>query len=259
MEKEQVLKGGYKKNKFDQKILVVIILSVALIVSVIVNFSILNSLFSYQKYYKFLNSLSVIKTQKGVQEIEKINSDFESWLTCEDLNISLPVVSSSDSEFYFTHDFQKQKNGLGTPFIKSENTNASNKCIMASSTVTISIFGKSQTHSLMGNFKQYLLENKNFTHIITLETPQNSINYQVISAYTFDITSNYYDKYLPCNLANFETEQDFEKFYSLITENSMLDFNQSAQFGDQFITLFLADTNNLSNRIIIVAKKVREI
>lgn len=255
MEKEQVLKGGYKQNKFDQKLLVVIILSITLIVSVVINFSIINSVLYHQKYFNYLNTLRTTKMQSGVQEIERINPDFQAWLTCEDVNISLPIVSSSNSEFYFTHDFKKQKNGLGNPFFKTENENSQNKIIMASSTLTTTFFGTSKTYSLMGNFKKYLSENENFTNTITLETPTQTQIFKVISVYSFDVNSNYYDQYLPCNLDSFETEQDFEKFYNVIINNSAVDFNLSANFDDQFITIFLTDNDNLSNHIILVAKK----
>lgn len=254
MKKEQVLKGGYKKTKFNQKNLVIIILSIALIISVIINFSIISTVFYHQRYFDYLHSLRLTKEQKGVQEIEKINSDFQAWLTCEDVDISLPVVTG-DSEFYFTHDFKKNKNGLGNPFVKTKNQNSQNKCIIASSTITTTFFGSSNTYSLMGNFKKYLLKNENFNNIITLETTTETQTFQVISAYSFDINSNYYDKYLPCYLDSFETEQDFEKFYNTIISSSAVNFTLSANIEDQFITLFITDTDNLSTRIIIVAKK----
>lgn len=258
MKKEQVLKGGYKKTTLNNKVIIIIILSTALVCSIVANFSILNSIFNYQKYFQYLNTLSTIKTQKGVQEIKKINQDFAMWLTCDDVDISLPVVTKTnvDDDFYYTHDFKKQKNALGNPFTITASETASNRCIIATNTLTIKFFGKTQVHSLFGKFKQYLVANKNFNNTLTLETPSKQQNFQVISSYAFDVNSNYYDKYLPCNISEFENEQDFANFYKLILENSAVSFNLNAQFGDKFITLFFTDPDNLSNRIVIVAKEI---
>lgn len=258
MNKEQILKGGYKTKKFDGKILIIIFLIVALIVSLIINFSIMNSVFKPKKYLSFLNSLSATKTQKGIEEILNLNEDFEAWLTCEDLDISMPIVKAktNNDDFYLTHDFNQQENGLGNPYFKAGYENSTNKCVMASSIVITTFFGQTENYSLLGNFKQYLTNNANFNNKLTLETTSQTLNYQVISAYSFDVNSNYYDKYLPCNTTTFASSQEFETFYNTILGNSAVNFNLTAKFGDEFITFFVTDTEYLDNRIIVVAKKI---
>lgn len=258
MDKEQILKGGYKQKKFDGKILVILFLIIALIVSLIINFSIINSVFKYKNYFSYINSLSATKTQKGIAEISNLNEDFEAWLTCDDLNINLPIVKTktNNDDFYLTHDFNQQENGLGNPYFKAGYENSTNKCVMASCVVSTTFFGKTEKYSLLGNFKQYLTNNANFNHIITLETATQTFNYQVISAYSFDVNSNYYDKYLPCNTTTFASSQEFESFYNTILDNSAVNFNLTAEYGDEFITFFVTDTENLDNRIIVVAKKI---
>lgn len=258
MDKEQILKGGYKRKKFDGKILVILFLAIALIVSLIINFSIVNSVFKYKNYFAFLDSLYSTKTQKGIAELYNLNEDFEAWLSCDDLSINIPIVKAktNNDEFYLTHDFNQEKNGLGNPYFKTGQENSTNKCIMASSVVTTTFFGKTENHSLLGNFKKYLTKHQNFNNKLTLETTLQTSTYQVISAYSFDISSNYYDKYLPCNLNNFSTEQEFDSFYNTILDNSAVNFNLTAQFGDEFITFFVTDNDNLDSRIIVVAKKV---
>lgn len=46
-----------------------------------------------------------------------INADVKGWLYLPDTPIDLPVVGTSDNDYYLTHDFWKQKKSTGCPFM----------------------------------------------------------------------------------------------------------------------------------------------
>ena len=49
-----------------------------------------------------------------------INADVKGWLYLPDTPIDLPVVGTSDNDYYLTHDFWKQKKSAGCPFMDKD-------------------------------------------------------------------------------------------------------------------------------------------
>ncbi len=49
-----------------------------------------------------------------------INVDVKGWLYLPDTTIDLPVVGTSDNDYYLTHDFWKQKKSVGCPFMDKD-------------------------------------------------------------------------------------------------------------------------------------------
>lgn len=48
------------------------------------------------------------------------NGDVKGWLFLPDTPIDLPVVGTSDNDYYLTHDFWKQKKSIGCPFMDKD-------------------------------------------------------------------------------------------------------------------------------------------
>ncbi|GFI48599.1 hypothetical protein IMSAGC019_03936 [Lachnospiraceae bacterium] len=48
------------------------------------------------------------------------NGDVKGWLFLPDTPIDLPVVGTSDNDYYLTHDFWKQKKSTGCPFMDKD-------------------------------------------------------------------------------------------------------------------------------------------
>lgn len=49
-----------------------------------------------------------------------INADVKGWLYLPDTPIDLPVVGTTDNDYYLTHDFWKQKKSVGCPFMDKD-------------------------------------------------------------------------------------------------------------------------------------------
>lgn len=48
------------------------------------------------------------------------NSDIKGWLYLPDTPIDLPIVRTSDNDYYLTHDFWREKNSTGCPFMDKD-------------------------------------------------------------------------------------------------------------------------------------------
>lgn len=49
-----------------------------------------------------------------------INADVKGWLYLPDTPIDLPVVGTTDNDYYLMHDFWKQKKSVGCPFMDKD-------------------------------------------------------------------------------------------------------------------------------------------
>ena len=52
--------------------------------------------------------------------LTEANRDIKGWLYLPDTPIDLPVVGTSDNDYYLTHDFWKQKKSTGCPFMDKD-------------------------------------------------------------------------------------------------------------------------------------------
>lgn len=48
------------------------------------------------------------------------NPDIKGWLYLPDMSIDLPIVSTSDNDYYLSHDFWREKNRTGCPFMDKD-------------------------------------------------------------------------------------------------------------------------------------------
>lgn len=49
-----------------------------------------------------------------------INSDIKGWLYLPDTSINFPVVGAADNDYYLKHDFWKNENNIGSPFMDKD-------------------------------------------------------------------------------------------------------------------------------------------
>lgn len=251
----------YKKNWFDGKFLIIIFLSIALIVSIILNLDIVSVVFKAKQYDKYLKQQEITKNEKGFDELKQTNEDFIAWIKCEDVGISLPIVKTStfdDEQYYLTHGFNKSSNPLAIPYqTKNSMINETdNTSIACTSSLTVKFFKRITTHSLFANLTNYLTNDNDYTNTFSIETASGTNTYQIISAYSFSVNSDYSDKYSPFLYSNFGNQERFNEFYKTAKKYSFKDFGVEAEYGDKFVTLLSTNTSDTNYRVIIIAKQI---
>lgn len=63
------------------------------------------------------------RTTDGVNfaALASVNPEIKAWVRLDDTAIDLPIVQTTDNDFYLDHRFDEKKNKLGTPFIDTAN------------------------------------------------------------------------------------------------------------------------------------------
>lgn len=254
----------HKKPTITLKHIIVFLLCATLCVSVQSiwkNISIVQTQIHYNEYLKKLEQQ---KNNEGFDSLKKINPNFIAWVTIDDINLSLPIVSTStksEEDFYLEHGFDKQYNKLGCPYQTSGcSLDGGYSMLVGHSSYTMSLFGNKTNESLFGKLNSYIDKSGAYTYKVKLETETEIKNYQIVGFFCFNITDKTTAKYNEIynniyDISKLDTEYKFNNFKSTLNKYAFVNLGEELNFGDNIITFFTCYTN-LDCRTIVVAKQV---
>lgn len=161
------------------------------------------------------------------KDLKKKNSSVAGWIQVLGTNINYPYVWTTDNEYYLTHSFDKSKNYAGWVFLDYRN----HKSGLSKNNI-IYAHGR-KDHTMFGSLNKILtngwfLNSKN--HVVRMSTETENTLWQVFSVYRIPNTSDYIQ-------VNFNNDDEFSKFGSMILSRSKHNFNTSIDGNDTILTL----------------------
>lgn len=184
---------------------------------------------------------------KVFETLLKINDDTIGWLTVNNTRIDYPVVQAEDNDYYLTRDFNKYKNSMGWVFMDYRN----NIEVLNQNTI---IYAHNINGGIMfGQLRNTLKESwykKPENQIITFNTLNNNMKWQIISIYNVPNTTDYLK-------TSFYEKEKYEEFIALIVGRSIYDFNQTVTYEDKILTLSTCH-NRGAERAVVHAKLIKE-
>lgn len=182
-------------------------------------------------YHKYITTdiLSV-----NFDELLKINSSTVGWIRVENTNVNYPFVQANDNFYYLKHSYNKSSSYMGWIFLDYRN----NKNLLDKNTV---IYGHGLIDNTMfGSLRNAYDENwyKNTDNqIIKIYTDKGFLLYQLFSLYTI-VPEDYYIT------TSFDSDEEYDKFLSIIKSRSIYDFNVEIGTNDKVLTLSTCYDNN---------------
>lgn len=245
------------KNKIS------IVLSILLVIVLIVS-----SIYLYIQYKEEREQENIFKELGNVVTNEKVedneesnneidvmklyaeNSDFMGWIKIEDTNISYPVMQTDNNrkDYYLRKNFYKEYSQLGTPYIAEY-------CNVLTSDNLIIYGHHISNYKMFGELEKYKKQNFYNEHkIINFNTIYENANYEIIAVFKTVAYSNKGFKYY--NYYDFKNEDEFNTFINKCKELSFYNINETAEYGDKFITLSTCEYSNNNGRLVVIAKKL---
>lgn len=181
------------------------------------------------------------------------NRDIVGWLNIDGV-LDEPVLQR-DNEFYLTHDATQKKNVTGALFL-DEN------CNLRTLTPNLVIHGHNMKEGAMfGVLKKYKLKDASFykSHpFIQLNTLYEESTYVIFAVTEISLNpKNHY--YLPFwNYLDFDSEKNFTTFINRVREYSHFQTGVDVRPGDRLLTLATCAGTDNADRLLIVARKVRD-
>ena len=238
-----------KNTKNYVHIMILLILFTIMIVSLI---KIINWLIDNNKSKQNLNKVSYAITvdektgeyEVDFNELKDVNEDIVAWLKVGGLDISFPVVKTTNNSYYLDHSIDKTYNTAGWIFMDYKNK-------LDGTDKNIVIYGHNRRNgSMFGKLKKILEEewykNKENTNVHLITKDENMM-YEVFSVYTVKDE----DLYITTEF----TSSSYQNFLNIIKSRSIYNFGIDVTTDDQIITLSTC-ADNMKYRIVLHAKKV---
>ena len=190
-------------------------------------------------------------TLSGVNlaKLQSQNSEFIAWLQIPGTSVNYPVVQTSDTAFYLTHNFKRQKAKAGTLFsLPSTDYRTPGKNIV--------IYGHHLSHrpnamfSPLLNYKQAGYGRKHSK--VLLDSIFRSNTYRVFAVVNWDIDGDW----MPMQ-TSFSSTEEFAAFVQEAQRRSLYDTGVSVPETAEILTLITCDRSfgGANGRLAVMAVK----
>ena len=178
------------------------------------------------------------------------NNDVVGWVRIDDTRINYPVMyKNTDNDYYLHRNFEGEYQYSGLPFMDKDcnlTADGSNLIIYAHNMKNGSMFADLIKYAK----EDFLAEHK----IIHFDTMYERGNYEIISVFKTQIGAENEIKYY--NFTIPKSEQNYEDFVSAVKRASIHKIDETAEYGDDLLTLSTCSYNRSNERFVVVAKKV---
>ena len=185
----------------------------------------------------------------NLAKLQSQNSEFIAWLQIPGTSVNYPVVQTSDTAFYLTHNFKRQKAKAGTLFsLPSTDYRTPGKNIV--------IYGHHLSHrpnamfSPLLNYKQAGYGRKHPE--ILLDSIFRSNTYRVFAVVNWDIDGDW----MPMQ-TSFDSTEEFTAFVQEAQRRSLYDTGVSVPKAAENLTLITCDRSfgGVNGRLAVMAVK----
>lgn len=187
-------------------------------------------------------------------ELHAQNSEMAGWISIPGTDIDYPVMQTStdDPDYYLRHDFNKEEDSNGIPFIDARNDYIDRD-------TNIIVYGHNMRSGMIfGGLKKYLEEDYLKEHpYIEFNTIYEEATYEIIAVGLSEV--QYQDAYVfrYYNFLNADDEEGFNEYISNIAKLSVYGPDIDASYGDELLTLSTCNSYTEDGRMFVLAKKIQ--
>lgn len=206
--------------------------------------------------------LEDLVTDKGIvigkyAGLYKANNDLIGWVRIDDTRIDYPVMQTKDEgddpEYYLHRDFKQEYSESGTPFMDA----GSDIFIPTSNWLVYGHHMKSgiMFHDLVEyESADFFKKHPDFKFDTIYKGGQGT--YRVIAACYSKIYSENSDAFKYYQYAGITTEEEFNEYVAGVKALSIYDTGETAEFGDQLVTLSTCAYQTKDGRFFVVGKRI---
>lgn len=185
----------------------------------------------------------------------EINPEVAGWITIPDTNVNLPVVQTDNNDFYLKHNFAKEPDQNGVPFVDFRNRLKPEEF----STNTL-VYGHNMTN---GNIFRDLVYYKDVEYykahpIVRFDTVYEESQWKIISCFEANTETRFGEVFQYFNFVNTTKPDRIQKYIDDVTSMSYFLTDVDVNIDDQFLTLQTCANDAVETKICVVARKLRE-
>ena len=185
------------------------------------------------------------------------NSDFVGWIELYPY-IQMPVVQTTDNEYYLKHTFDKGPNENGTIFADYRG-----KITATEMPNNLLLYG----HNLITNnyfqpLSHYRKEGMDFlkrNYLINFDTLYKRNKYFVFAVFLTNTNEQHGEVFDYWNTVYFKSKSQFDNYIAECLDRSYFYTGIDLEYGDEILTLSTCDFSMFSDmRLVVMARKVRD-
>ena len=183
------------------------------------------------------------------------NSDLIGWIKIDNTKVDYPVMQTDldNPIYYINKNWDKEKSFAGLPLLDARCTLNSENWIIHSHNM--------KNGTMFGSLKKYKDYEYYQNHqIIEFDTLYEEASYQIIGVFL----SKYYEEekapegsFLYYDDIELDSEEEFNDYIYNVKKLSLYDTEETAEYGNQLLTLSTCDKYTEDGRLVIVAKKIQ--
>lgn len=225
--------------------------------------------FGYYIYYLHLSNqnralydeINEIKQEDEVQEkinniqktikLKEQNSEVVGWIQIDNTNINYPLLQSNNNDYYLTHNYKKEKSKYGSIFLRSE-------CNLSNENSNIIIYGHNMEDKQMFYSLLKYMDKSNYekNKTIKIATDNEERSYTIVAVFKSKVFyEDEEDVFKYYQYTNFSNEEEYNKFIKNCKNEQLYDTGESAEYGEQLITLVTCEYSQKNGRFVVVAKR----
>ncbi len=182
------------------------------------------------------------------------NSDFVGYLSADGVNLNLPIVQTTNDEYYLDKNFYGKKTKYGCPFVTHLNnidTLDLNTVIFGHHMNNGTVFGALDAYKSIEGFKK--------APVITFNTLYRDYSWKVIAAFITNAyekdDNGYIFRYYFTSLS---TEERYSAYLNELSQRSLYDTGVDVLPTDKILTLSTCSHEFTDARFVVVARLVRD-
>lgn len=182
------------------------------------------------------------------------NPDLVGWISIEGTVINYPVMQSlQEEEFYLKRDFDKNNDINGLPFMDIRNS-------IGSKRQNWILYGHNMKNGSMFSALLKYKEKEFFESHRTFrfDTIYEEGEYEIISVFLTEVGYQGDGKFRYYRFSDLSEEKQFEEYLSGIQSLSIYDTGESAEYGDQLVTLSTCDRSIEDGRFVVVGRRISD-
>ncbi|MCM1327323.1 MAG: class B sortase [Bacteroidales bacterium] len=185
------------------------------------------------------------------KELYEQNNELVGWLSIDGMEIDFPVMQGVDDEYYLKHDFYKNEDKHGVPYVRTRadvNAPGTNFIIYGHNMFDGSMFAPLEKYQKESFYREH--------PVISFDTLYEERTYEIVAVFLSKVYNEGDDVFKYYQFYQANTEGEFSYFYENIKELALYDTGVTAEFGDNFLTLSTCSYHTEDGRLAVVAKQV---
>ncbi|MDR1734470.1 MAG: class B sortase [Oscillospiraceae bacterium] len=190
----------------------------------------------------------------SAEKLRAVNSDYIGWLRAPGAAIELPIVQTTDNDYYLKRNFYRKATKYGNPF-------ADYRCDAKDFTgQNLIIYGHyMKDESIFAKLKNYKNRDVVLTNpIITFETSAYILKYKILAVFNTnglpESDNGYVFRY---DTPLFPTQQNWEGFIKQLEQRTLIKTGVDVKWGDRLITLQTCAYDFDDEFMVVVGRMLR--